>query len=144
MIVLAAAGILAMALLGAPLFAVILAAAMLGFFVVDVDLAVTAIELYRIADTPLLVALPFFTFAGHLMAEARTSRLLMALTRALCGWMPAGLAIVGFVACAVFTALIGASGVTIVALGAPLLPMLKPVVSQSTQSPRRRGPGSAG
>ena len=49
----------------------------------------------------------------------------MALTRALFGWMPAGLAIVGFVACAVFTALTGASGVTIVALGALLLPMLR-------------------
>ena len=125
MIVLAAAGILVMALLGAPLFAVILAAAMLGFFVVDVDLAVTGIELYRITDTPLLVALPFFAFAGYVMSEAETSRRLMALTRALFGWMPAGLAIVGFVACAVFTALTGASGVTIVALGALLLPMLR-------------------
>ena len=125
MILLAAAGILVMALLGAPLFAVVLAAAMLGFYAVDVDLAVTAIELYRITDTPLLVALPFFTFAGYLMAEANTSRRLMDLTRALFGWMPAGLAIVGFVACAVFTALTGASGVTIVALGALLLPMLR-------------------
>lgn len=125
MIALAAGGIVLAALLGAPLFAVVLAAAMLGFIAADVDLAVVAIELYRIADTPLLVALPFFTFAGYLMAEANTSRRLMALTRALFGWMPAGLAIVGFVACAVFTALTGAAGVTIVALGALLLPMLK-------------------
>ena len=36
-----------------------------------------------------------------------------------------GPSIVGFVACAVFTALTGASGVTIVALGALLLPMLR-------------------
>ena len=125
MIALAAGGIVLAALFGAPLFAVVLAAAMLGFVAADVDLAVVAIELYRIADTPLLVALPFFTFAGYLMAEANTSRRLMALTRALFGWMPAGLAIVGFVACAVFTALTGAAGVTIVALGALLLPMLK-------------------
>ena len=125
MIPLAAAFIVLMALLGAPLFAVVLAGAMLGFLAADVDLAVVAIELYRITDTPLLAALPFFTFAGYLMAEADTSRRLMDLTRALFGWMPAGLAIVGFVACAVFTALTGASGVTIVALGALLLPMLK-------------------
>ena len=125
MIPLAAAFIVVMALLGAPLFAVVLAGAMLGFLAADVDLAVVAIELYRITDTPLLAALPFFTFAGYLMAEADTSRRLMDLTRALFGWMPAGLAIVGFVACAVFTALTGASGVTIVALGALLLPMLK-------------------
>ena len=125
MIPLAAAFIVVMALLGAPLFTVVLAGAMLGFLAADVDLAVVAIELYRITDTPLLAALPFFTFAGYLMAEANTSRRLMDLTRALFGWMPAGLAIVGFVACAVFTALTGASGVTIVALGALLLPMLK-------------------
>lgn len=125
MIALAAGGIVLAALLGAPLFAVVLAAAMLGFIAAEVDLAVVAIEIYRIADTPLLVALPFFTFAGYVMAEANTSQRLMALTRALFGWMPAGLAIVGFVACAVFTALTGAAGVTIVALGALLLPMLK-------------------
>ena len=112
------------ALLGAPLFAVVLGAAMLGFIATDVDLAVVAIELYRITDTPLLVALPLFTFAGYLMAESKTSERLMNLTRSLFGWMPAGLAIVGFLACAVFTALTGASGVTIVALGALLFPML--------------------
>ena len=112
------------ALLGAPLFAVVFGAAMLGFVATDIDLAVVAIELYRITDTPLLVALPLFTFAGYLMAESKTSERLMNLTRSLFGWMPAGLAIVGFLACAVFTALTGASGVTIVALGALLFPML--------------------
>ncbi len=117
--------IIVLALLGAPLFAVVLAAAMLGFLATDINLSVVAIEIYRITDTPLLVALPLFTFAGYVMAEAKTSERLMALTRALFGWMPAGLAIVGFVACALFTALTGASGVTIVALGALLLPMLK-------------------
>lgn len=117
--------IIVLALLGAPLFAVVLAAAMLGFLATDINLSVVAIEIYRITDTPLLVALPLFTFAGYVMAESKTSERLMALTRALFGWMPAGLAIVGFVACALFTALTGASGVTIVALGALLLPMLK-------------------
>ena len=114
-----------MALLGAPLFAVVLGAAMLGFLAVGVDLAAVAINIYDLTDKPLLAALPFFTFAGYLMAEAKSSERLMALTRALVGWMPAGLAIVGFIACALFTALTGASGVTIVALGALLLPMLK-------------------
>ena len=113
-----------MALLGAPLFAVVLAAAMLGFLAVGVDLAAVAINVYDLTDKQLLAALPFFTFAGYLMAQAKSSERLMALVRALFGWMPAGLAIVGFIACALFTALTGASGVTIVALGALLLPML--------------------
>lgn len=124
MIWLGVVAVVALAACGAPLFVVVLATAMLGFFATNIDIVVIAIELYRIADTPLLVALPLFTFAGYVLAEANTSERLMNLCRSLFGWMPAGLAIVGFIACAIFTALTGASGVTIVALGALLLPML--------------------
>ena len=117
--------ILFMAALGAPLFAVLLAASMLGFYSADIALAIVAIELYRIVDTPLLVALPLFTFSGYLLSEANTSTRLVNLMQSLFGFLPSGLAIVAFVACAVFTALTGASGVTIVALGALLLPALR-------------------
>ena len=113
-----------LAILGTPLFVVILAVAMLGFHYQGVNLSVIAIEIFRIADTPVLLALPLFTFAGYLLGESRTSQRLVRLTRALLGWMPGGLAIVAFVACAFFTAFTGASGVTIVALGALLYPAL--------------------
>jgi tripartite ATP-independent transporter DctM subunit len=113
-----------LAILGAPLFAVILAVAMLGFHFSGVDLSVIAIEIYRIADTPLLLALPLFTFAGYLMGQSQTSQRLVRLTRVFIGWMPGGLAIVALVACALFTAFTGASGITIVALGALLYPAL--------------------
>jgi C4-dicarboxylate transporter DctM subunit len=109
---------------GTPLFAVILAVAMLGFHYQGVDLSVIAIEMYRIADTPVLLALPLFTFAGYVLAESRTSHRLVRLTKAFIGCMPGGLAIVAFIACAFFTAFTGASGVTIVALGALLYPAL--------------------
>ena len=113
-----------MLLLGAPLFTVILAASMIGFYSSDVDLAVIPIELYRLAETPLLLALPLFTFAGYILSESNTSERLLHLTRVFFGWMPSGLAIVSLVACAAFTAFTGASGITIVALGALLLPAL--------------------
>ncbi|OQX27441.1 MAG: C4-dicarboxylate ABC transporter [Desulfobacteraceae bacterium IS3] len=113
-----------LALFGAPLFAIILAAAMLGFYSQGVDLSVIAIEIYRITDTPVLLALPLFTFAGYLLGESRTSERLVRITRAFLGWMPGGLAMVALVACAFFTAFTGASGVTIVALGALLYPAL--------------------
>jgi tripartite ATP-independent transporter DctM subunit len=109
---------------GAPLFAVLMGAALLGFMASGIDLAIVAIEVYRIVDTPLLVALPLFTYAGYLLAEARTSERLVNLVLSVFGGLPSGLALVGFVACAMFTALTGASGVTIVALGALLLPAL--------------------
>lgn len=124
MIALGVVIVIALALLGAPLFAVVLGGAMLGFYSNEIDLAVVAIELYRLTDTPLLVALPLFTFSGYLLSESNTSKRLVDLMQALVGWMPSGLALVGFAACAVFTALTGASGVTIVALGALLLPAL--------------------
>lgn len=113
------------ALAGAPLVAVLMGAAMLGFLSADIDLAIVAIEVYRIVDTPLLVALPLFTYAGYVLSESKTSERLVALIQSLFGWLPSGLAVVGFVVCAVFTALTGASGVTIVALGALLLPALR-------------------
>lgn len=114
-----------LALLGVPLFAVIAGAAMVGFYYAGVDLSAVAVELYRIANTPILVALPLFTLAGYIVGESRTSERLVRLTRACLGWMPDGLAIVSLVACALFTAFTGASGVTIVALGALLYPALK-------------------
>ncbi len=116
--------IIVMMLLGAPLFVLILAATMLGFINSDVDLAIIAAELYRIAETPLLLALPLFTFAGYILSESNTSERILRLSRVFFGWLPSGLAIVSLVACAVFTAFTGASGITIVALGALLLPAL--------------------
>ncbi len=116
--------LLLLALLGAPLFSIIAASAMLGFHRADIDLSVVAIEFYRIAEMPVLLAIPLFTFAGYLLSESRAPQRLVRLTHALLGWMPGGLALVSLVACALFTAFTGASGVTIVALGALLYPAL--------------------
>jgi tripartite ATP-independent transporter DctM subunit len=113
-----------LAAVGAPLFALILSAAFLGFYYTGVDLTAVAVEFYRIADTPLLLALPLFTFAGYTLGASRASQRLLLLTRAFLGWMPGGLAGVAFISSALFTAFTGASGVTIVALGAILLPAL--------------------
>ncbi len=110
--------------LGAPLFVVILLIAIVGFMAQNVDLAILPLELMRIADTSLLVAIPFFTYAGYVLSASNTSTRLLNLVQSLLGWMPGGLAIVGLIACAFFTALTGASGVTIVALGALFLPSL--------------------
>ena len=117
--------LLLVAAAGAPLFAVLMGAAMLGTFSTGGELSAIAVDIYRIVDTPLLVALPLFTFSGYLLSASNTSTRLVNLIQGIFGFLPSGLAVVGFVACAVFTALTGASGVTIVALGALLLPALK-------------------
>jgi C4-dicarboxylate transporter DctM subunit len=117
--------LLAFAILGAPLFALIAAAAGIGFHLAGYDLTTVAVEFNRLANMPGLVAIPLFTLAGYLLGESAAPRRLVRLSNALLGWLPGGLAIVALVACALFTAFTGASGVTIVAMGGLLYPALK-------------------
>ena len=117
--------ILVLALFGMPLFAVILSLALVGFYSSGIDLSVIAIEIYRLTNTPLLLALPLFTLAGYLLSHGNTSQRLVRLSRALLGWMPGELVVVSLFSCALFTAFTGATGITIVALGALLYPALK-------------------
>ena len=114
-----------LAILGAPLFAIIATSAMVGFHNNDTELMTMALELMSIANTPVLTAIPLFTFAGYVLSESNAPQRLVRLTNAMFGWMPGGLALVCLAACAFFTAFTGASGVTIIALGAILYPALK-------------------
>ncbi|MEW7974260.1 MAG: TRAP transporter large permease subunit [Candidatus Thiodiazotropha endolucinida] len=120
-----AAGLILLALFGAPLFTIIGASALWGFYRSDIDLSVVVIEFFRLAEMPVLLAIPLFTFAGYLLSESGAPHRLVRLTQALLGWVPGGMAFVALVACALFTAFTGASGVTIVALGALLYPALR-------------------
>jgi tripartite ATP-independent transporter DctM subunit len=114
------------AIFGAPLFSVIAASAINGFHGSGLAISGVVLEINRLVDTPVLLSIPLFTFAGYIMGEAGTPGRLLALSRALLGWLPGGLAVVALTVCAIFTALTGASGVTIVAMGALLYPaMLK-------------------
>lgn len=113
-----------LAALGAPLFAIIGAGALLGFARADVDLTAVPIEIYGIAETPILLAIPLFTFAGYVLSESRAAARLVRLSAALIGWLPGGLAMVAVATCSLFTAFTGGSGVTIIAIGALLFPAL--------------------
>src|SRR5450759_2729095 len=124
MMLLAAFVLVLLAALGAPLFALIAAVALLGFHAAGQDGVAVAVEFYRLADMPALIAIPLFTLAGYLLAESKAPQRLVRITNALLGWLPGGLAIVAVLACAMFTAFTGATGVTIVALGAVLYPAL--------------------
>ncbi len=117
--------LIVLAIFGAPLFAIIAASAMLGFYQEETDLMIMALEVQSIASMPFLAAIPMFTFAGYLLSESNAPRRLVKLTGAMLGWMPGGLALVCLAACAFFTAFTGASGVTIIALGAILYPALQ-------------------
>jgi tripartite ATP-independent transporter DctM subunit len=118
-------GLILLAIFGAPLFTIIAASAMLGYQGEGIDLMAIAIEVLGISGMPMLSAIPLFTFAGYLLSESNAPQRLVRLTDALLGWMPGGLAMVALATCAFFTAFTGASGVTIIALGAILYPALK-------------------
>jgi tripartite ATP-independent transporter DctM subunit len=123
-VVIVALLLIALTLLGAPLFAVIGGSAMLGFHREGIDLSVVAIEFFGLSETPVLVAIPLFTFAGFLLSAGKAPQRLVRLSQALLGWLPGGLAMISLAACALFTAFTGASGITIIALGSLLYPAL--------------------
>ena len=113
-----------LALLGMPLFAVIALGALVAFNEQGLNMTLVVMEFQRIGELPVLVALPLFTFAGVLLSHSKTPERLVDLTRAMFGWMPGGLAILGLGLFALMTAFTGASGITVVALGSLMLPAL--------------------
>lgn len=114
-----------LALCGLPLFAAIAGVALLGFHLAGYDLVAVTVEYYRLGDMPGLIAIPLFTLAGYVLGESGAPKRLVRLSESLLGWLPGGLAIVALVTCAFFTAFTGASGMTIVAVGALLYPTLR-------------------
>ncbi len=120
----AAAVLLAAAVFGAPVFALLGGLAVVLFRNADVPAASIPAEIYRLVTSPTLPTIPLFAFAGYLLAAGKASHRLVRLFRALVGWMPGAIAVVTVLACAFFTTFTGASGVTIVALGGLLLPAL--------------------
>jgi C4-dicarboxylate transporter DctM subunit len=116
-----------LALIEMPLYTIFGALAMVCLYFIDNDmeaLQVVLIELNRLASTPILVALPMFTLTSCILKETKAPQRIIEFMDALVGWMPGGLAIAGLFSCALLTTLTGASGVTIIALGGILFPIM--------------------
>ena len=120
----AVVGLIGAALIGAPIFVVLGGVALMLFFAAGVPVAAIPVEAYRIIVSPAIPAIPLFTLTGFLLAESQASTRLVRLFRALFGWLPGGLAVVTTLVCAFFSTFTGASGVTILAIGGLLLPVL--------------------
>ncbi len=114
--------VLVAALAGLPIFATLGGIALLLFWNEGVPVAAVPVETYRLVVSPVLPSIPLFTFAGYLLVKGGADRRLLRAYQALLGWMPGGLAITTAVVCAVFTW--AGSGVTILAMGGLLFPML--------------------
>ncbi len=116
--------LLLFALLGAPIFSLVGAGALYLFWQVDIDSSAVIIEMMRLTSLPALIAIPLFTFSGYVLAESKAPQRLLNIAQSLFGFLPGGIAIVSLLSAAIFTAFTGASGVTIIALGGLLYPML--------------------
>ena len=116
--------LIALTLLGLPLFVTLGAGGLLATHYADLDPALLIVELNRLASSPYLAAIPLFTFAGVVLAAGGAPKRMIQLFNAFVGWMPGGMAGVAIASCAFFTAFSGASGVTILALGGLMFPML--------------------
>ena len=109
---------------GAPIFVGLGGLAVLMFWLDYTPISAIPAEAYRIVVSPTLPTIPLFTLAGYLLAESRASERLVTVFRELFGWIPGGTPVIIVLLCGFFTALTGGSGVTILALGGLLLPML--------------------
>jgi len=117
-------GLLAAVILGAPIFALLGGAALILFWGDGTPIASLSLTHYSMVTNPTLPTVPLFTLAGYFLAEGGASRRLIRVFHALLGQLRGGPAIVAVIACAFFTSFTGASGVTILALGGLLMPVL--------------------
>lgn len=112
------------AVLGTPIFIILGGVTLLLLRIEGTTAAAIPVETYRLVVSPSIPAIPLFTLAGYILAEGGASRRLVRVFRAWFGWLPGGLAVVVTLLCAFLTTFTGASGVTILAVGGLLLPIL--------------------
>lgn len=116
--------ILTALVLGTPVFVAMAALALFFFFRDGLPVTAVTAEVYRLVSSPTLPAIPLLTACGYVLAESDASLRLFRFFKSLLGWMPGGLAVIVIAVCALFTTFTGGSGITVIAIGGLVLPML--------------------
>jgi len=112
-------------ILGAPVFTGMAGIGLLLFFADGTPVSAVPAEIYRLIASPTLPAIPLLTACGYVLAESRAADRLVRFFRALFGWLPGGIAVLVAGVCALFTTFTGGSGITILALGGLVYPILR-------------------
>ncbi len=118
-------GLVGFALFGGALFALLGGASIIGYAMAGEPISAILIDFNRLTRNSMILIIPLFTFAGYIIAEGKAPQRLVAFARASVGWLPGGIAVVVLFTCAFFTTFTGASGITIIALGGLLYPILR-------------------
>ena len=122
-------GLVGFALFGGALFVLLGGASIIGYLTAGEPISTILIDFNRLTRNSTILIIPLFTFAGYVIAEGNAPQRLVAFARASVGWLPGGIAVVVLGTCAFFTTFTGASGVTIIALGGLLYPILRQTYS---------------
>lgn len=112
-------------ILGTPVFVAMAAFALFFFFREGLPVAAVTAEVYRLISSPTLPAIPLLTATGYVLADSNSSLRLLRFFKSLLGWMPGGLAVIVIAVCALFTTFTGGSGITVIAIGGLVYPMLR-------------------
>ena len=118
-------GLVGFALFGGALFVLLGGASIIGYAMAGEPISTILIDFNRLTRNSTILVIPLFTFAGYIVAEGKAPQRLVAFARASVGWLPGGIAVVVLFTCAFFTTFTGASGITIIALGGLLYPILR-------------------
>ena len=118
-------GLVGFALFGGALFVLLGGASIIGYAAAGEPISTILIDFNRLTRNSTILIIPLFTFAGYIIAEGKAPQRLVAFARASVGWLPGGIAVVVLFTCAFFTTFTGASGITIIALGGLLYPILR-------------------
>lgn len=124
-------GLVGFALLGGALFVLLGGATIIGYATAGEPISTILIDINRLTKNSTILIIPLFTFAGYIIAEGKAPQRLVAFARASVGWLPGGIAVVVLITCAFFTTFTGASGVTIIALGGLVYPILRQTYNEN-------------
>lgn len=117
--------ILILGLIATPIFSLISALTFYLFYTEGIDISAPIIEMMRLASLPSLISIPLFTFAGYILASSKAPQRMFELSISIFGFIRGGIAIASLLAAAIFTSFTGASGITIIAIGGLIYPILK-------------------
>lgn len=113
-------------ILGFPIFVILMVSSVIALvWIMDLPLTMIQTEMFGSVDNYKLIAVPFFIFAGAIMAQGGISRRLVEWVLAILGGIRGSLALTTVGACTVFGAISGSSPATVAAVGGMLFPSLR-------------------
>lgn len=113
-------------ILGFPIFVILMVSSVIAIvLIMDLPIAMVQTELFGSVDNYKLIAVPFFIYAGAIMAQGGISKRLVEWVLSILGAIRGSLALTTVGACTLFGAISGSSPATVAAIGGMMFPSLR-------------------